>query len=185
MVGSLRHDLATLDHASGAQLFIDVGITSMGSVGWNAQPWPSASQVEAEVERNRADPAVPDFFWEDHRNEHVHPDVERARAFRSLCTQRSVGACIRFMEHHKERHFQDNFQFDQVAGPVRFVPFVLTAGGGLGSLAREVYTESMKTLSDKLSRQSEYRRDCFGRISIILVGFASRMAKSLTVLTHT
>ena len=153
---------------------MDVGITTLGRDGWIRQPWPTTTDVELEVERSLQADYEPDFPWEDHRGETVHPDAIKFRVFRSLCVRATVGQCMGKMIKQKKADFLEKFVEGNEPRP-SFEPFVLTAGGGLCQAGRTFFSALCKHSFTHNGERSTFRKRAFGRLSIALTSYSATM----------
>ena len=139
--------------------------------------WPSEAEVDQAINERALQPArEPDFFWEDHSDEPTHPEAVRIRTFRDLALRLTVGAAMRQMEAAKENHFLTRYVRPAGASQLSFVPFVVTAGGGISSKAQELVREAMQGFSEKLRIQSNFKKHLIGQLSIVLAHFNCLMA---------
>ena len=148
----------------------DVTVTADIPYWNNHMAWPSRQEVLSAVADDTAmgPRGLPMYFWDDHSNEVSHPTAVFLRKFRQMAMARSIGAALRRAEDTKDHKYAP-------AGGV--VPIAITVGGGLGYKGREFIDRLCVQFEGKdLGVQSAFRKDLLGRISIILIRSAHRMA---------
>ena len=155
--------------SNGAPSNIDPTITTLRDI--HIPPsWPSDTQVANAIAAiNPLTAPTPIFFWEDHSEEKPHPEVVKARMFRTLATSSSIGKAFTVSERTKYQRYGNNERNIQVT------PFVLTAGGGISPISRELVDTLTVLSNDDIREQVDFRRYLMGRLSIILIKYASFM----------
>jgi hypothetical protein len=176
-VGIRADMVAILPDGPGVPEAIDVSITTVrvNEKVATQYKWPTDAAVKAAVELDKARPkgdAKTPFFWEDHRKETPHPDVIFNMKLRRMAFNESVMKAIAMSERGKVKKYHD------AGADVR--PFVLSAGGAAGLYALDLVRVLTKNHPDvdeeDLREMFMFRERLYGRLSVILVRFASRMA---------
>ena len=176
--GGLRHDILLSDGELGKK-FVDVGITTTSATPVGPISWPSAEEVvEALAAEKRQPPQEPDLFWETHRSEPHHRDSDSIRVFRKLCGDKLVHTRLAHMCTVKRNHFQQGYTQAPGTPNSTFIPFVLSAAGGVSKEATELLRDAMLT-KHKAGERAKFKKFIYGRLSVTLIKYATMMAQSL------
>jgi hypothetical protein len=167
--GPLRHDVVT--HPNNNPLtrtIIDVNVSAITEQ--TPIIWPSEHEITEAAAREAERITEHDFEWENHDNETACTAVYRGRALRRLClaaaTTKTIGAATK----GKLKHFQERFKEPTQNTTSRFIPFILTAGGALGSEGAVYLSELMHHQSQGATREKiKFRRNARSSIAIKLV----------------
>ena len=185
--GGLQHDIMYIIDST--TTYIDVGITTVSTtptaVASNHGNWPTEDEVQVAVNR-RVSQAEIDARRHDPDAElprRPHPDVERGEMRRELQRTFVIGQATAQTVRNKNNHFAQRYVKPPTTASFLFVPFIMTAGGGLNPKANEV----MEVIADarfdadrnklKMVRQrwlSRYYED----MATELLRYAAKMATS-------
>ena len=95
------------------------------------------------------------------------------RKFRELASAGSVGSAMRFMERAKDRKYA---KANAIVKPI-----IMTAGGAVSVATRELLQYIVQARQSEnditLGNLTMYRRDLFGRLSVILIKHAASMTR--------
>jgi hypothetical protein len=177
--------VATFPDSQGVAEAVDISVVTVESKH-NVERniiWPTKAAVNLEIaeekKRGAKNPNTP-FSWEDKTNEQTHPQVVHIRMLRKMAFEQGVMRAIRFRENEKIRKYGNHDCL------VR--PFVLSAGGGMGTVALDlvrVLTENLKgsdgscgsiCVEADIREKFLFRARMYGNLSVVLLQFASRMS---------
>ena len=132
---------------------------------------PSAEEIDKEIEIDKLTGTrnMDRFlFWEDHSDEVPHPDTVRARKFRQIVFQQTIGKDLAEANRRKRAHY----------GDLMVVPIAFTARGSLGRdtipLIDSLCTENIRWERDYPDRV-QFRHNLMCQLSVILLRSAHRM----------
>ena len=132
---------------------------------------PSAEEIDKEIEIDKLSGTrnMDRFlFWEDHSDEVPHPDTVRARKFRQIVFQKTIGKDLAEADRRKRAHY----------GDLMVVPIACTARGSLGRytipLIDSLCTENIRWERDYPDRV-QFRHNLMCQLSVILLRSAHRM----------
>jgi hypothetical protein len=174
----IRSDIQIRNN-EGVTVDYDVGVTTIH--GPRAIAWPTDTQVrqalterETRIEtamqrRVRGGRGFDAGNSNDTFDSITHPDTKRIATFRQLAWNTSVLPNIREMHDSKFRHYQ--------RGNAAVTPLVMTAGGSVSEVTRDVLHQLCRIMSpNDSSERAEFRRRIYGRVSVLLLRFAHSMA---------
>lgn len=140
--GGLRHDVYYVRYEDGGlqTYMLDVSVVTTDYAGLG-RVWPTPTEVGEKIKTDYAARVLRCARQGASPPRRPHPDVEFARAMRSLARERTCGVAIRERERRKAEGFAAAFNApvcEDGSKPPVFKPFVLTAGGGVSKEAAGV-----------------------------------------------
>jgi hypothetical protein len=78
----------------------------------------------------------------------------------------------------KRTHFQQGYAQAPGTPNSTFIPFVLSAAGGVSKEATELLRDAMLT-KHKAGERAKFKKFIYGRLSVTLIKYATMMAQSL------
>jgi len=186
-VQTLRHDLLLVypDPSNRlSRVVIDVNVSAILEP-YHIQ-YPSENDILTAMECDKAAThAEPDFFWEDHSKEKVSELTLRGRAFRRLLAEAVVSPTIDTATKLKVTRFAARFREPSSTTSTQFVPFILSAGGGIGTEAVDFLKQAMRCTNGLNSPAStsqilKFRNNVRRRLSILLLRFSYYSANRTT-----
>ena len=176
--GGKQHDLVVDTESN--RLLCDVGVTCLPYK--TPAPYPQDQDVQNRITEDlqlRAEDYESDFFFEDRRDEEENAEVLRLRTFRKLALNNLLAALTGPSGMLTKKRQQFLRDYHPVEGELygQFHGFVLSAGGGAVADVSWLLRWAVRKKQGRTRDRVAFRRDVSGRISLVLVRYASIMSR--------
>ena len=171
--GGKRHDLAIDTETN--RLLCDVGIAS---VHYEDRPsYPQENEIQQKIADNHLQEHETEFFFEDRRDEEENQEVVWLRAFRQIAERNSLGVVGKMLAKKRQEFFAKYHPMEgELSG--QFHGFILSAGGGSTSDVSWLLRWAVRKRGGRTRDRVVFRRDLSGRLSLVLVRYASIMSRA-------